>query len=200
MIEPAQGNLLEADTEALVNTVNCVGQMGFGLALQFKQAFPANYKVYADACQRGEVVPGRMFIHDHGGIVNPRYIINFPTKRHWRGQSRLEDVADGLKALVEDVRRLGIRSIALPPLGCGLGGLDWRVVRPMIEQAFAALPDVRVLLFAPTGTPEAKAMPIRTERPKLTQARALFLKLMGDYRPLDGGLTLLEIQKLAYFL
>jgi O-acetyl-ADP-ribose deacetylase (regulator of RNase III) len=108
MIELAQGNLLEADTEALVNTVNCVGQMGFGLALQFKQAFPANYTVYADASQRGEVVPGRMFIYDHGGIVNPRYIINFPTKRHWRGQSRLEDVADGLKALVEDVRRLGI--------------------------------------------------------------------------------------------
>ncbi|MGZ8244978.1 type II toxin-antitoxin system antitoxin DNA ADP-ribosyl glycohydrolase DarG [Methylomagnum sp.] len=200
MIEIATGNLLEADAEALVNTVNCVGQMGKGIALQFKQAFPANYKLYEDACQRGEVVPGRMFIHDNGGLVNPRYIINFPTKRHWRGPSRLDDVAAGLTALVADVRRLGIRSIAVPPLGCGLGGLDWRVVRPMIEHAFAALPEVRVLLFEPTGAPDAKAMPVRTERPKLTQARALFLKLMGDYQPLDGGLSLLEVQKLAYFL
>jgi len=200
MIEIAKGNLLEADAEALVNTVNCVGQMGKGIALQFKQAFPLNYDAYAAACKREEVEPGRMFIFHNGGIVNPRFIINFPTKRHWRGPSRLEDVAAGLKALVTDVRRLGIHSIAVPPLGCGLGGLDWRVVRPMIEHAFAALPEVRVLLFEPTGAPDAKTMPVRTERPKLTHARALFLKLMGDYQPLDGGLSLLEVQKLAYFL
>ncbi|MDZ7621343.1 MAG: macro domain-containing protein [Candidatus Competibacteraceae bacterium] len=200
MIELTRGNLLEAETEALVNTVNCVGAMGKGIALQFKQAFPDNFKAYQAACRASEVVPGKMFIHANGDLVNPRYIINFPTKRHWRGPSRLEDIESGLAALVADVQRLGIHSIAMPPLGCGLGGLDWRIVRSMIEQAFAALPQVRVLLFEPTGAPEAKAMPIRTERPKMTPARALFIKLMDAYAALDYRRTLLEVQKLAYFL
>lgn len=200
MIELTRGNLLEAPVEALVNTVNCVGFMGKGIALQFKQAFPTNFKHYETACHAGDVVPGKMMIHDNGGLVNPRYIINFPTKRHWKGKSRLEDVESGLKAMVADVQRLGIRSIAVPPLGCGLGGLEWRVVRPMIEQAFVALPNVQVLLFEPAGAPEAKAMPIRTERPHLTPARALFIKLMDAYSALDYSRTLLEVQKLAYFL
>ena len=200
MIELTRGNLLEAEAEVLVNTVNCVGAMGKGIALQFKQAFLANFRAYQAACRAGDVAPGKMFIHVNGGLVNPRYIINFPTKRHWRGQSRLEDIESGLKTLIADVQRLDIRSIAVPPLGCGLGGLDWRVVRPMIEQAFAALPDVRVLLFEPAGTPDAKMMPIRTERPKMTPARALFIKLMDAYAALDYRRTLLEVQKLAYFL
>jgi len=200
MIELTRGNLLEAPAEALVNTVNCIGYMGKGIALQFKQAFPANFKAYEAACHASDMVPGRMFIHDNGGLVNPRYIINFPTKRHWRGKSRIEDVATGLDALVADVRRLGIRSIAVPPLGCGLGGLDWNVVRPMIEQAFAPLPDVRVLLFEPAGAPAAKSMPVRTARPHMTAARALFIKLMEAYSALDYSRTLLEVQKLAYFL
>ncbi|MCH7871629.1 MAG: macro domain-containing protein, partial [Planctomycetes bacterium] len=168
MIEDAAENLLEAEVEALVNTVNCVGQMGKGIALQFKQAFPANFKAYARAVKAGEVVPGRMFIFETGMMVNPRYIINFPTKRHWRGKSRIEDIEAGLAALVSDLQRLGIRSIAVPPLGCGNGGLEWSVVRPMIEAALAAVPDVRVLLFAPRGAPDAKAMPVRTERPNMT--------------------------------
>ncbi|MBK8638996.1 MAG: macro domain-containing protein [Chromatiaceae bacterium] len=200
MIELTRGNLLEAPAEALVNTVNCIGYMGKGIALQFKQAFPANFKAYEAACHASDMVPGRMFIHDNEGLVNPRYIINFPTKRHWRGKSRIEDVAAGLEALVADVRRLGIRSIAVPPLGCGLGGLDWKVVRPMIEQAFAPLPDVGVLLFEPAGAPAAKAMPVRTARPHMTAARALFIKLMEAYSALDYSRTLLEVQKLAYFL
>lgn len=200
MIELTRGNLLEAPAEALVNTVNCVGYMGKGIALQFKQAFPANFKHYEAACHAGDMVPGKMMIHDNGGLVNPRYIINFPTKRHWKGKSRIEDIESGLSALVADVQRLGIRSIAVPPLGCGLGGLEWRVVRPMIEQAFAGLPDVQVLLFEPAGTPEAKAMPVRTERPHMTPARALFIKLMDAYSALDYSRTLLEVQKLAYFL
>jgi O-acetyl-ADP-ribose deacetylase (regulator of RNase III) len=200
MIELTRGNLLEAPAEALVNTVNCVGYMGKGIALQFKQAFPANFKHYETACHAGDMVPGKMMIHDNGGLVNPRYIINFPTKRHWKGKSRIEDVESGLKALVADVQRLGIRSIAVPPLGCGLGGLEWRVVRPMIEQAFASLPDVQVLLFEPAGAPEAKAMPVRTERPHMTPARALFIKLMDAYSALDYSRSLLEVQKLAYFL
>lgn len=200
MIEHATGNLLAADAEALVNTVNCVGYMGKGIALQFKQAFPANFKAYEKACRAQEVRPGHMFIHETGSMVNPRFIINFPTKRHWRGKSRIEDIESGLEALIADVKRLGIHSIAIPPLGSGLGGLDWNVVRPMIEQAFAALPDVRVLLYSPQGAPAAKDMPVRTNRPKMTAARALFIKLMDQYSAMHYRRTLLEIQKLAYFL
>jgi O-acetyl-ADP-ribose deacetylase (regulator of RNase III) len=200
MIEIAKGNILEADAEALVNTVNCAGFMGKGIALQFKQAFPANFKAYETVCHAGQVVPGRMFVFDNGRLINPRYVINFPTKRHWRGKSRIGDIRSGLKALIDDVRRLGVRSIAVPPLGCGLGGLDWREVRPMIEGAFSELPDVRVLLFEPVGTPEAKAMPVGTARPRMTPARALFIKLMDAYAALEYSRTLLEVQKLAYFL
>lgn len=200
MIEISRGNLLTAEVDALVNTVNCVGYMGKGIALQFKQAFPDNFKRYEVACAAGEVQPGRMLVHDNGGLVKPRWIINFPTKRHWRGKSRLEDVRTGLAALIEDVQRLGIRSIAVPPLGCGLGGLDWKVVRPLIEQAFEAVPEVQVKLYEPAGAPPAKAMPVRTERPHMTPARALFIKLMDAYSALDYSRTLLEVQKLAYFL
>lgn len=200
MIELTRGNLLTAEVDALVNTVNCVGFMGKGIALQFKQAFPENNLQYEQACAREEVVPGKMMIHDNGGLVMPRWIINFPTKRHWRANSRIEDIESGLVALVSDVRRLGIKSIAVPPLGCGLGGLQWTQVRPLIEKAFADLVDVKVLLFEPTGAPAAKSMPVRTSRPKMTPARALFVKLMDMYAALDYSRTLLEVQKLAYFL
>jgi O-acetyl-ADP-ribose deacetylase (regulator of RNase III) len=148
-IKITEGNLLQAQADALVNPVNCVGVMGKGLALQFKQAFPANFRAYETACKAEQVRPGRMLIHDNGRLALPYWIINFPTKRHWRQPSQLHDIRSGLDALVADVRRLGIRSIAVPPLGCGLGGLDWRHVCPLIEQAFAAVPDVQVLLYAP---------------------------------------------------
>jgi O-acetyl-ADP-ribose deacetylase (regulator of RNase III) len=200
MIHDTEGNLLRDDAEALVNTVNCVGYMGKGIALQFKQAFPANYVAYERACKRGDVKPGRMLVFETGMMMNPKYIINFPTKRHWRGNARLEDIRSGLRALIRDVQRLGIRSIAVPPLGCGNGGLDWRVVRPMIVGAFEALPDVQVSLYAPIGTPEARLMPVGTKRPTLTPARALVVKLMEQYAGLAYRLTLLEVQKLAYFL
>jgi len=200
MVRPAKGNLLVADAEALVNTVNCVGYMGRGIALQFKQAFPENFKAYQRACRCGEVKPGHMFIFETGNLMNPKHIINFPSKRHWRGRSRLEDIESGLKALVRDVKRLGIRSIAIPPLGCGMGGLDWRVIRPMIEKAFAEADDVQVLLYPPHGAPDAKSMPVRTHRPKMTTARALFIRLMSQYLELAYRLTLLEIHKIAYFL
>ena len=200
MIEIVKGNILEADAEALVNTVNCVGFMGKGIALQFKQAFPKNFKAYEAACRVGRVLPGRMFIYENGRLINPRYIINFPTKRHWRGNSRIADIRSGLKALITDIRKLGIRSVAVPPLGCGLGGLDWRQVRPMIEKAFSALPNVRVFLFEPVGTPAAKSMPVGTARPDMTPARAMFVKLMDFYATLGYSRTLLEVQKLAYFL
>ncbi len=174
--------------------------MGKGIALQFKQAFPDNFKAYQQACFAKEVKPGSMFVFETGTMLNPRYIINFPTKRHWRGKSRLEDIKSGLKALIKEVKRLKIKSIAIPPLGCGLGGLDWKVVRPLIEKAFSEVPDVSVALFEPAGTPDAKTMPVRTGRPKMMVARALFVKLMEHYISPAYRLTLLEIQKLAYFL
>ncbi|HEX2076914.1 MAG TPA: macro domain-containing protein [Longimicrobium sp.] len=149
MIRIASGNLLQAHVEALVNAVNCVGVMGKGIALQFKQWDPANFKTYEAACKAGEMKPGRMVVHDRGMGVQPRYIINFPTKRHWRGRSRMEDIDAGLASLVEAVRLRGIRSIAIPALGCGLGGLDWDEVQPRIEAAFASLPDVDVHLYPP---------------------------------------------------
>jgi len=152
------------------------------------------------ACAAGEVQPGRMFIFELHSMLDPKYVVNFPTKRDWRANSLYEDIESGLQALVAEVRRRGIRSLAMPALGCGLGGLDWNRVRPMIERAFSQLPDVRLLLFAPVGAPEAKTMPVRTERPRLTVARALFIRLMDQYAAQAYRLTLLEIQKLAYFL
>ena len=200
MVELTRGNILKAEAEALVNTVNCVGFMGKGIALQFKKAYPENFEDYRKACAAGEVQPGRMHIFELRSMLNPKFVINFPTKRDWRANSRYEDIEAGLKALVTDVRRLGITSIAVPPLGCGLGGLDWNRVRPMIETAFVALPSVRVLLYEPAGAPEARQMPVRTTRPHLTIARALFIRLMDLYASQSYRLTLLEIQKLAYFL
>jgi O-acetyl-ADP-ribose deacetylase (regulator of RNase III) len=148
VIESTRGDLLRADVEAIVNAVNCVGVMGKGLALQFKHAYPENYRAYKAACDRGDVQPGRLFVFD-APTSRPRWVINVPTKRHWRDKSRLDDIKSGLAALVADVRQRGVRAIAIPPLGCGLGGLDWADVKPFIVDAFAELPDVRVLLFEP---------------------------------------------------
>jgi O-acetyl-ADP-ribose deacetylase (regulator of RNase III) len=149
MFEFKQGNLLEEKAEALVNTVNCVGVMGKGIALQFKQAYPENFRHYEKACKASEVQPGQMFTVATGSLLNPRYIINFPTKRHWRNNSKIEDIKSGLVALVQQVQRLDITSIAMPALGCGNGGLNWANVKPLIESAFAQLPDVQVIIFEP---------------------------------------------------
>jgi O-acetyl-ADP-ribose deacetylase (regulator of RNase III) len=200
MIEVTHGNILEADAEALVNTVNCVGVMGKGIALQFKQAFPDNFAQYERACRNKEMRPGRMFITATDRLVNPRIIINFPTKRHWKGKSRLQDIRSGLGALIADIKRLEIRSIAVPPLGCGNGGLDWAQVKPLIVTAFAELPEIQVLLFEPQAAPDAEAMPVATRKPDMTRARALLIRLMEVYREQGYKLTRLEIQKLAYFL
>jgi O-acetyl-ADP-ribose deacetylase (regulator of RNase III) len=142
-IEFKTGNLLLEPVQALVNTVNCVGVMGKGIALQFKKSYPENYHLYRIACDRRLVVPGSMFIVPE----KSRYIINFPTKRHWRENSRLEDIKSGLAALVEEVQEREITSIAIPKLGCGNGGLDWAVVKPLIVAAFEELPDVQVVIF-----------------------------------------------------
>ena len=196
------GNILHADAEALVNTVNCVGVMGRGIALQFKNAYPKNFKAYEAACQRQEVQPGRMFVYATGELANPRFIINFPTKRHWRGNSRMEDIESGLIDLVEVIRRNNIQSIAIPPLGSGLGGLEWDDVRPRIEQALAALPQVKVLLYEPKGAPTSDKMQHKREAPKMTAGRAALVELMSRYLKglLDPAVSLLEVHKLMYFL
>lgn len=200
MIEFKQGNLLEENAEAIVNTVNCVGVMGKGIALQFKRAYPENFRQYDQACKSGEVQPGRMFTVATDSLFNPRYIINFPTKRHWKGKSKIEDIKSGLKALVAEVKQLGITSIAIPPLGCGNGGLNWAEVKPLIQSAFAQLPNVQVIIFEPSGAPAAEKMPVATKMPNMTRARALFIRLLELYGIPGYELTKLEIQKLAYFL
>lgn len=151
MIRYTSGDMLQADTEALVNPVNCVGVMGRGLALQFKQAYPANFRVYAEACRLGEVQPGRMLVTATGESGPRHHVINFPTKRHWRDKSRMEDIRAGLEALATEIRRRGIRSVAIPALGSGLGGLDWDEVRPHVEDALSPLADVDVVIFEPIG-------------------------------------------------
>ena len=196
-----QGDLLrQDDVDAIVNTVNCVGVMGKGIALQFKNKWPENNRAYELACKLEEVRPGRMFVFDSGGLVKPNFIINFPTKDHWRGKSRIEYIRDGLLDLVKQVKRLCIRSIAIPPLGCGNGGLEWDEVRPLIEQAFADLPDVEVRMFEPAGAPDQKSMEVRTSRPRMSAGRAAILKVLDTYRALEYGLSRIEVQKLAYFL
>lgn len=200
MITTTQGNLLEADAEALVNTVNCVGVMGKGIALQFKQAFPENFSHYAKVCKKGGMVVGKMLVFETGGMLNPKYIINFPTKRHWKGKSKIEDIETGLVDLAAQIKRYRIQSIAIPPLGAGLGGLMWTEVKPLIEKAFAELPEVNVLLFEPNGAPPVEQMPVHTKRPKMTPGRALLIRLLDLYGRQGYRHSLLEVQKLAYFL
>jgi len=200
MIERGTGNLIKADAEALVNTVNCVGVIGKGIALQFKQAFPDNFQQYKQACDAGSIKSGGVFVVHTGSRQNPVYIINFPTKYHWKGKSRLEDIKSGLQSLLEQVRLLGIESIAVPPLGCGNGGLDWADVKPLIQDAFAELPDVKVLLFEPGSAPEADSMPVATRTPKMNRTRALLIKLLERYSEAVYKTSLLEVQKLLYFL
>ena len=153
MIEFTTGDIIKADTECLVNTVNCVGIMGRGVALEFKKNYPDNFKSYVEACKRQEVLPGQMFVYDTEKLLNPRYIINFPTKRHWRGKTRMEDIESGLVSLVEVIKAKNIRSIAIPSLGCGLGGLDWKEVKPRIISALDALEDVQVFVYEPGSAP-----------------------------------------------
>ncbi|MHB8684483.1 MAG: type II toxin-antitoxin system antitoxin DNA ADP-ribosyl glycohydrolase DarG, partial [Dehalococcoidia bacterium] len=146
--------------------------------------------------------PGRMFVFDTGKLTSPRYIINFPTKRHWRGKTRLEDIDAGLEALVAEIRRLKIRSIAIPPLGCGLGGRKWSEVWPRIESALKAVPEVHAIVFGPDGAPESDRMTKTREAPAMTPGRAALVGMMHRYLAgaMDPFITLLEVHKLMYFL
>lgn len=202
MIKFTSGDILHADADAIVNTVNCVGIMGRGIALQFKKAWPDNFKAYAKVCDAGQMITGKMFIFETGKLTAPHYIINFPTKRHWRGASRIEDIESGLVALVEDIKKYKIKSIAIPPLGAGLGGLDWQLVRDKIKLVMSAIPNVDVLVYEPNGAPENDVIVRNKKPPKMTVGRAILIELMQRYLAglLDPSVSLLEVHKLLYFM
>lgn len=201
MIRETSGNLLRADAEALVNTVNTEGVMGKGIALQFKKAYPAMYDDYRKAAKAGDVRLGRVQVWPTGQMTGPKYIINFPTKGHWKSRSRIADIEAGLVDLIRVIRELEITSIAVPPLGCGNGGLDWRDVEPRIVRAFGQIPEVDVLLFAPGVTPAAKEMAKSATRPEMTSGRAALIEIIHRYTQQSSMAPgLIESQKLMYFL
>ncbi|RRQ27384.1 Appr-1-p processing protein [Rhodococcus sp. Eu-32] len=200
MLTTTTGNLLRADTDALVNTVNTVGVMGKGIALQFRRAYPDMFKAYATASKAGEVQLGHVHVWETGALDGPRFIINFPTKGHWRAASKLRDIEAGLSDLTRVIRENNITSIAIPPLGCGNGGLDWADVLPLIRQAFAELPDVEAIVYAPDAPPTPMDMGNATERPNMTVGRAALVTLLDRYAGVALGATPIEVQKLMYFL
>lgn len=198
MIHYTSGNLLNARTDAVVNTVNTVGVMGKGIALMFKERYPENFKAYEAACKAGEVRVGELFITPSGELDGPQWIINFPTKKHWRHPSKLEWVQDGLVALKQFILEKKIHSIAIPPLGCGNGGLEWQVVRPIIKAALDDLEGVDVLIFEPTKQYQNVAKKQGVE--KLTIPRALVAEMIRRYELIGFECSLLEVQKIAWFL
>jgi len=200
MLEYASGDIVEAQVDALVNTVNCVGVMGKGIALRFRSAFPENYRDYVAACRRGDVQIGRVLVHNTDRLGCPKFVVNFPTKEHWRSPSKLEYIESGLADLQRTIIGLGISSIAIPPLGCGNGGLRWADVRPRIVDALADLSGVRVVVYEPVDVIEGLAR--SAAAPALTPGRAALVGLMESYISalLDPFCTLLELHKLSYFL
>lgn len=198
MMRFTQGNLLDARVDALVNTVNTVGVMGKGIALMFKERFPENFTAYEAACRADKVEVGRMFVQAGVELEGPRWIINFPTKKHWRQPTQIEWIDAGLEDLKAVIRAKGIRSIALPPLGCGNGGLEWSEVRPRIEAALGDLEGVEVVVYEPTAKYQNVAKKSGVE--KLTPARALIAELVRRYWVLGIECTLIETQKLAWCL
>ena len=198
MLTFRQGNLLQSPVEALVNTVNTVGVMGKGIALMFKEAFPGNFRAYEEACRRKEVRVGQMFVTENLALEGPRWLINFPTKKHWRQPSKLEWIVEGLHDLRRVIEEKKISSIAVPPLGCGNGGLDWSEVRSEIERALGSLESVDVAVFEPTEKYQNVAKPEGVE--KLTPARALVAEMVRRYWVLGIECTYLEVQKLCWFL
>lgn len=200
MINYKSGNILKDDAEAIVNTVNCVGVMGKGLALQFKKAFPSNFQQYKAACDAKQVRIGEMYITEYGDMLGSKYIINFPTKEHWKGKSKYEYVELGLDDLVRNIHNYKIKSLAIPPLGAGLGGLDWTVVKKMILSKLSSIDDLELNIYEPNGGPSAKNIIINTKVPNMTRGRALLLKLLSIYSSKGYECTKVEVQKLAYFL
>lgn len=196
MIEYTIGNLFESDAEALVNTVNTVGVMGKGVALQFKKNYHNNYKAYVEACKNGNVQIGRMFVVRDHSLLGEKLIVNFPTKTDWRKPSEYEYVDRGLDALVDTIRQYGIKSIAIPPLGAGNGGLHWDKVKKMIEEKLAAL-DVRIIVYEPSQQIKEH---LAKERVKLTDARALLLYVLFDLVRHGEYVSEFSCEKVCYFL
>lgn len=141
------GDIFSSPAQVLTNTVNCVGVMGAGLALEFKKRFPRLNADYESRCRQGEVIPGRPYLYEDDTIQ----VLNFPTKRHWQESSRLEDIEEGLKYLAANHAAMGIFYLALPPLGCGLGGLKWADVKGLVEKHLGGLADLEVLVYEPSA-------------------------------------------------
>ena len=202
MIIYKTGNIFEENAEAIVNTVNCIGVMGRGIALQFKKNYPANFKAYASACKKNEIKPGEMFVFKTNSLHNPQYIINFPTKRHWRDKSQIEDIKSGLHALVDIIEKNNIQSISIPPLGCGLGGLNWADVRQLIIKTFHNVSNINVVVFEPNEKLSPIKVAVTPEKPEMTKGRAALIELIHRYLKglLDPYVTLIEVHKLMYFL
>lgn len=198
MIRYTTGNLLDAPVEALVNTVNTVGVMGKGIALMFKERFPKNMAAYSQACKASQVATGRMFVTETGELMGARWIINFPTKQHWRDKSKIEWIEEGLQELKQFIIEHQVKSIAIPPLGAGNGGLNWHEVKTKIEAALSDLDQVEIVIFEPTAQYQNVAK--KTGVSHLTPARAMIAELVRRYWVLGIECSLLEIQKLAWFL
>ena len=197
MIKFIKGNIFENNAEAIVNTVNTVGVMGKGVALQFKEKYPENYKLYHKACEKGEVVVGKMFVTPTNSLMNPIWIINFPTKKNWIHSSSYDYIENGLDDLIKVIKQLNIQSIAIPPLGAGQGGLDWEKVKQIIQNKLSDL-DIEIEIYEPVTN--SFAVNSNSGSVNLTKPRALVLALVEKYKVLGFDISLLEIQKLAYFL
>lgn len=197
-----KGDMFNEQVQAVVNTVNCVGVMGKGVALEFKNRWPANFKAYKKLCDTKELAPGQMFVFDTKELFaseGPRYLVNFPTKAHWRSKSKISYVEDGLDALVKAILEHGIKSIAIPPLGCGNGGLDWADVRPLIVSKLEDLQDVEIVIFPPMDAVDEPEH--AHSKLTMTYERAMLLKTLNDLeRFFDGSFDRISLQKLAYFL
>ena len=198
MIRYTRGNLVEASADALVNTVNEVGVMGKGIALQFRDAFPESAREYMEAAREGRVTVGKVLVTKNPSLLKPHWIFHFPTKRHWRQPSELAWIRDGLKDLARILASKRIQSIALPPLGCGNGGLEWSQVKREIEGALSGLTHVDIIVFEPTDT--YQNAPKRAGVETLTPARALMAEMIRRYEILGLDCSILEVQKLAWFL
>jgi O-acetyl-ADP-ribose deacetylase (regulator of RNase III) len=202
-IEFKKGDLFSQPVDALVNTVNCVGVMGKGVALEFKRRWPINFSSYKRLCDAKTLRPGTLYIHELGGLFGgggPKFIVNFPTKDHWRAQSKLEYIEAGLDALVESLRVSGISSIALPPLGCGNGGLAWSDVKPLIQKKLAAVEGVSVIVLEPAESLH-EAPEHRVADFAMTYPRAVLIKALGDLAVyFDGSFDRISLQKIVYFL
>lgn len=197
MIRYQTGNILESKAQALVNTVNTVGVMGKGIALQFKKSYPNNFKAYVDACKRNEVQVGKMFItRDSNLSSGEKFIINFPTKTDWRKPSEYSYIETGLDDFVKVLAKYNIRSVAIPPLGAGNGGLEWEKVRKIIEKKLNGL-DTEIIVYEPSQQIREK---LKKERVKLTDARALLLYVLYDLVKNGEFVSEFSSEKVCYFL